>query len=223
MAMAYGSYYMGGKRRSERAAGIKRRQQMSVDLRSLLYLDLGFFQAHILPFIPPYLHLCLRLRLVSATWQELFTEWVTHVTTDYMCISQQPNKGLHIWVHVIRWGHTFPNLAHIDASSCYNLNGPLLNMSLASMGWKLLELSVRGCRNLTTDSMVKLKNFCSNLQSLDVGKTSVSPFAISMVYMELSFSLTSLNIDGIRLRPASTKAIFKSTFHTSVRNILIPS
>ena len=119
-----------------------------------------------------------------------------------MCISQQPNKGLHIWV--IRWGHTFPNLAHIDASSCYNLNGPMLNMSLASMGWKLLELSVRGCRNLTTDSMVKLKNFCSNLQSLDVGKTSVSPFAIFMVYMELSFSLTSLNIDGIRLRPAST-------------------
>ena len=130
MALSYGSYCTPkGRRRSERESARMRRELPGV--HSLLDLQDEFFQVRILPFVPPYVHLCVRLRLVSKSWHETFTEWATHATADYMRMKKPMN------FYVKEWRYYFPALNSLDLSGCYFICDKELKLCACYLGWHL--------------------------------------------------------------------------------------
>ena len=174
MALSYGSYCTPkGRRRSERESARMRRELPGV--HSLLDLQDEFFQVRILPFVPPYVHLCMRLRLVSKSWHETFTEWATHATADYMRMKKPMN------FYVKEWRYYFPALTSLDLSGCYFICDKELKLCACYLGWHLSELSVHGCKKLGSGGMLTVSECCANLKSLDVGCSSVSVWSVKRV------------------------------------------
>ena len=202
MALSYGSYCTPkGRRRSERESA-RMRRGLSV-VHSLLHLQDEFFQVRILPFVPPYVHLCVRLRLVSQSWHETFTEWATHATADYMRMKKPMN------FYVKEWRYYFPALNSLDLSGCYFICDKELKLCACYLGWHLSELSVHGCKKLGSGGMLTVSECCANLKSLDVGCSSVSIWSVKLV-VQACRSLTALNLDKKYFVPLDLQCFFSS-------------
>ena len=150
----------------------------------------GLLMLRIMPFVPPYVHLSLRLRLVCKTWNELIVAdpWsrtsapltsmqCTHATADYML--HYDSRRLDEFVD--NWSLCFPMLTSLDFTWNRFLDDAMLISIAQTMCHKLQALSVHGCRKLLQDGMVAVSEHCDLLESIDVGHTLIRMDAVIQV------------------------------------------
>ena len=155
--------FEGGSRwgvRGTRSGGLATREQLAVIMDPK---PDGLLMLKIMPFVPPYVHLSLRLRLVCKTWNELIVAdpWsrtsapltsmqCTHATADYML--HYDSRRLDEFVD--NWSLCFPMLTSLDFTWNRFLDDAMLISIAQTMCHKLQALSVHGCRKLLEDGMV---------------------------------------------------------------------
>ena len=201
--IAYGPSCKSARRRSRRLSydgGLATREQLGVIMDPR---PDGLLMLKIMPFVPPYVHLSLRLRLVCKTWNELIVAdpWsrtsapltsmqCTHATADYML--HYDSRRLDEFVD--NWSLCFPMLTSLDFTWNRFLDDAMLISIAQTMCHKLQALSVHGCRKLLEDGMVAVSEHCDLLESLDVGHTLIRMDAVIQV-IERNEGLVYLNID----------------------------
>ena len=188
--IAYAPSCKSARRRSRRLSydgGLATREQLAVIMDPK---PDGLLMLKIMPFVPPYVHLSLRLRLVCKTWNELIVAdpWsrtsapltsmqCTHATADYML--HYDSRRLDEFVD--NWSLCFPMLTSLDFTWNRFLDDAMLISIAQTMCHKLQALSVHGCRKLLEDGMVAVSEHCDLLESLDVGHTLIHMDAVIQV------------------------------------------
>ena len=187
--IAYGPSCKSARRRSRRLSydgGLATREQLAVIMDPK---PDGLLMLKIMPFVPPYVHLSLRLRLVCKTWNELIVAdpWsrtsapltsmqCTHATADYML--HYDSRRLDEFVD--NWSLCFPMLTSLDFTWNRFLDDAMLISIAQTMCHKLQALSVHGCRKLLEDGMVAVGVLSSSASAIS------SPINLDKVRCALS-------------------------------------
>ena len=120
---------------------VKQRRAAALDLYFNVQEDCSvqgvFNKCVVVPFVPKYVHLALRLRLVCKLWRKLFTEgYEMWATVDYI-----NRPGVQISILVYYWRETFPHLRYLDLSHSTGLEAGDLIEIAGIMGEDLHGLS----------------------------------------------------------------------------------